>query len=1122
MFARIQARLILLFSALVVVAGGSVVLWQQSENAKTELLLRDKTNEKSSLTRALTDLRGSSLQTVAYDYTYWDDMVSFVSTQDAAWAAENIAASAATYQFDFAAVYSKSLQRVYAFATDQYPLLTTDTSLNRVVQQAFMKQLFCHLFAPTASGLVEIRTAPIQLTSDQDRVTPPYGFFVVARVWSDSYVKELGRLAEVTVEVKSADYADSDMSSEDRELRGDYCFVIPLSGLDGEPVAQLHCTATSNVQAEIQKYHSKQLIQFLVIAVIMMLALGLTIYFWVSRPLRLVSAGLVEKRPKSLNQLLKYRSEFGRIGELIGTFQDQRERLEREIEKHHTMDSALFQSEQRYRITSEQTGQMVYDWDMGSGDICWAGAIELLTGYTPPEFAEVNINAWEQMIHPEDRAAAMSQLDQAAKGSGKYCVEYRLRRKDGFYVIVEDTGVFLRQESGEPYRILGTMNDVTERKKAERVIRKSEAKYRSLFDTVTDAIVIAGADGCIIEVNAAACSQSGYSRFELQGMHLGRLSVRSSQELGALLEKIWGLGHLSYQTKLRKKNGETYPADLSVSTFDLSGQKAMLFVSRDITAQKAAEAELVVSEQRYRAVFEAANDAIFLMKDYTFVDCNVPTQIMFGCNREQIIGQPPYRFSPETQPDGSSSREGALEKIKAAYDYQPQFFEWRHCRADGTPFDCEVALNRLDIGDEVALLAIVRDITERKRAETQKQELQEKLERAQRMESLGVLAGGVAHDLNNMLGPVVGYSELLLRELEPGTKPASRARKIMKSAQDASDIIQDLLTLARRGRYEMAPLSLNDVITGYLESTAFSGLKARHADINVDLRLADNLTPICGSPIHLGKVVMNLVSNACEAMPTGGTLTIQTERRHMNTLPSGFSKFEHGDYIVLRVKDTGIGIKPEDLPKIFEPYYSKKKMGHSGSGLGLSVVYGVVKDHHGYYDVLSEIGQGTEFLLLFPVCDSLIPAGQVTADAVGGHERILVVDDSLEQRELAREIISSLGYQVDIVEHGHSALNYLKKQTVDLIVLDMIMEPKFDGLDTLREILVLQPTQKVIVVSGFSATERVQEMQRLGAGTYVRKPYTVDTLARALREQLDKPFSSSNLSDTEPVPLQPA
>ncbi len=532
----------------------------------------------------------------------------------------------------------------------------------------------------------------------------------------------------------------------------------------------------------------------------------------------------------------------------------------------------------------------------------------------------------------------------------------------------------------------------------------------------------------------------------------------------------------------------------------LSDQMTQVLVNAE---RRKAEAALRSSEARYRTLFDCANDAIFIMRQDCFIDCNVETLRIFGCTRDQIIGQPPYRFSPEAQPDGRCSTEKSMERINAALSGEPQFFDWIHSRYNGSTFPAEVSLNRMDIGEETFLLAIVRDITERKHAEAQHQVLREQLERAERMESLAVLAGGVAHDLNNMLGPLVGYPELILRKLDRDSPLRQKIQRIEDSARQAADVIQDLLTLARRGRYEMEPINLNTVVESYLRSPSFDGLRQRSARIELELHLSNTLPRISGSAPHLGKVVMNLVVNAMDAMTDGGVLTIETSHRHYDQLLGGYSDIEPGEYVALAVRDTGRGIDPEHLDKIFEPYFSKKEMGASGSGLGLSVVYGVVKDHKGYYDVLSEPGQGTEFVVYLPVCRTAAEPGcRIDDSDLNGSERVLIVDDSPEQREVAEALVSSLGYEVSVVENGHEALEFLRHQSVDLVILDMIMEKDFDGLDTYRELIKIQPGCPVVIVSGFSATQRVAEMQRLGAGPYVKKPYTIKVIGRALRRAL--------------------
>ena len=420
----------------------------------------------------------------------------------------------------------------------------------------------------------------------------------------------------------------------------------------------------------------------------------------------------------------------------------------------------------------------------------------------------------------------------------------------------------------------------------------------------------------------------------------------------------------------------------------------------------------------------------------------------------------------------------------------------------------------------IGVLGTYDDITDQKKAEEQRKQLQEKLERAQRMESLGILAGGVAHDLNNMLGPLVGYPELILRKLPEDSPIRKQVMRIGRSAQEAADVIQDLLTLARRGRYEMIPTSLNEVVEEFLESPTFLRTRERHPDIEVILNLDPNLGSILGSASHLSKVVMNLIINACDAMPGGGTLRIESTQRYLTQLEGGHDKVVNGDYAVLRVADTGMGIDPADLQKIFEPYYSKKKMGRSGSGLGLSVVYGIVKDHKAYYDIVSEKDKGTEFILYFPITEVENECEETEELQIEGSETVLVVDDVQEQREVAIDMLSSLGYQVHAAANGNEAIRMIAERAFDLVVLDMIMEKDLDGLDTYRALLQRQPGLKAVIVSGYSATDRVNETLKLGAGQYVRKPYTLEVLGKAVRLVLNGQIDGTN-KQTPGVAAQP-
>jgi CheY-like chemotaxis protein len=322
----------------------------------------------------------------------------------------------------------------------------------------------------------------------------------------------------------------------------------------------------------------------------------------------------------------------------------------------------------------------------------------------------------------------------------------------------------------------------------------------------------------------------------------------------------------------------------------------------------------------------------------------------------------------------------------------------------------------------------------------------------------------------------------------------------------AAAIVQDLLTLARRAVTNMEVLNLNAVITEYLGSPELEKLKSYHPGVEIQARLAQDLLNIRGSAVHLKKTVMNLVSNAAEALPDGGRVQVSTACRYLDRPLQGYSTIQEGDYVVLRVKDNGTGISPEDLGRIFEPFYTKKKMGRSGTGLGLAVVWGTVEDHHGYINLASTQGKGAVIEIYLPVCREALAPQELPAPAAAymGHgELILVVDDVPTQREIAAAMLNQLGYRVAMAENGEAAVTFLQNQPVDLLILDMVMDPGMDGLETYKRVYALRPGQTAIIVSGYSETDRVKTAQALGAGEYVRKPYSLEKLGLAVRRELD-------------------
>lgn len=397
------------------------------------------------------------------------------------------------------------------------------------------------------------------------------------------------------------------------------------------------------------------------------------------------------------------------------------------------------------------------------------------------------------------------------------------------------------------------------------------------------------------------------------------------------------------------------------------------------------------------------------------------------------------------------------------------------------------------------------EIEERKRSEESRKALESQLIRAKKMEAIGILAGGVAHDLNNILSGIVSYPELLLHQMPADSTLRKPLETVRQSGKKAAAMVRDLLTMARRGVNIEAVVQINDVINEFLGSPEYDTLAKSYPATIVTSSLAPDLNFIKGSAIHVEKTIMNLVTNAFEAFDGKGEISITTQNCILDQPVQGYEEIPPGKYVKLTVADTGSGISASDVQHIFEPFYTKKVMGRSGTGLGMSVVWATIKDHNGYIDIKSVMGEGTTVMLFFNGMEKppeLRPQNIVLENYSGSNQLILVVDDQAEQRQIARDTLCELGYAVDTVSSGEEAMAYLEQNRPDLIILDMIMGQGMDGLDTYIHIKEKLSSQRVIIASGYSENDRLHEARRLGVLNYIAKPYSLKDIAKMVYEVL--------------------
>jgi len=500
----------------------------------------------------------------------------------------------------------------------------------------------------------------------------------------------------------------------------------------------------------------------------------------------------------------------------------------------------------------------------------------------------------------------------------------------------------------------------------------------------------------------------------------------------------------------------------------------------------------------YRRVVENFRDMIYTADaDGKVIYVNPAAETVLGYCPAEMMGQPLFDF---VHGEDAGAFKGHFDQCASG---QTGEAEYRIVSKTGEALWVRSScwLVRDDSGT-YGMQGVWMDITRRKREETARTELLERLHRAEKIESLGIVAGAVAHDLNNALGILVGYAELLLHDLPAESPLREHARNILEGGERAAAIVQDLVSLARKGGPAGQMVNLNAIVGQYVKSPEFAALTGTCNRIRVQTGLDIDLLNVNGSPAALSRVLANLVVHGVEAMPEGGLLSIRTENRYLDRPEQGFEEIPEGEYAVLTVADTGIGITPGEMRQCFESL--------PAGDIRRTAIFSVrkaVREESGYIDVKSEPGKGTTVALYFPARrdEAASERNLLAASAYRGRgESVLVVDDVKGQRELAAGMLMRLNYLVTTAASGEEALRYMQRNRVDIVLLDMIMPPGRDGLNTYKEITKIHPRQRAVLASGFSEPDRIRQAQALGAGACVRKPYVMEMLARAVRCELDR------------------
>ncbi len=706
--------------------------------------------------------------------------------------------------------------------------------------------------------------------------------------------------------------------------------------------------------------------------------------------------------------------------------------------------------------------------------------IEEIVGYSSEDFRR---KPWYEIVHPEDQGMLKRRVLEAVRARERVLrLEYRILHRDGSVRWVADRRQMLYGEDGRLRWVDGLILDITDRKRSDVALRLTQFSV----DRGSEATYWMGPDGRLIYVNDRTCEVLGYSREELLSMKIQEINPEFSPERWPYhWDDLRKRRTLSAESTHRAKDGHLIPMQITANYIEFDGKEYNCAYAHDVTPRKRNEALILLERDFSKAVIDSLPGIFYLIdRKGKFLRWNKNFEEITGYSAEEIGRMDPLDLF--AGPDKSLVQ----ERITAAFVKGTADVEAALVTKSGKKVTYYFTGHSFQGKEEPCLIGTGIDISERKK-------LEEQLRKSQKMEAMGLLAGGVAHDFNNLLTGILGYASLL--SLRGGADPevAKAVGTIQRSAERASQLTAQLLGFAERGKNLDVPVELGQVIASVacvLERTQDPRIR-----IVTSLRPEGGCVP--GDPSQLDQVVMNLAINACDSMPEGGQLKITMEPV---TLDVAFCREREwmtpGKYLLLSVADTGLGISPENLERIFDPFFTTKAPG-KGTGLGLSMVFGIVKNHGGCVDVRSEAGAGTVFRIYLPECPDGAPKEKAEMDPAfpRGRGRILLVDDQEPVREVAKDMLEALGYDVITAADGLEGVSRYRDlwREIDLVVLDMIM-PNMSGGDCFRRMKEINPKARVVLSSGYSMDGAIQDVMNEGILAFIQKPYRLEELSRVV------------------------